>query len=203
MNLRSVNASLLAGFLVVLALAFAITKDPFRPNREFVRDMRRSAAFGTFEANPFLPNGMTLQPPPPGTISRGALPLDYAPSAEDAVRAGEELTNPYAPTDSLEAARGAFLFYTFCQCCHGPEAGGDGPVARRGYPAPPPLYGESAVSMKDGHIFHLITYGRGNMSGYAAQIDADDRWKVVLHVRALQKRHLVDAAEALGGRPRP
>jgi mono/diheme cytochrome c family protein len=39
--------------------------------------------------------------------------------------------------------------------------------------------------MKDGQLFHIITFGQGNMPSYAAQVDRDDRWKVVRFVRGL------------------
>ena len=57
--------------------------------------MKYSPAWASFEANSDLPDGRVLQPPPAGTIARGELPLHYAATKEDAVRAGEELRNPY------------------------------------------------------------------------------------------------------------
>jgi hypothetical protein len=41
--------------------------------------------------------------------------------------------------------------------------------------------------MRDGQLFHVVTYGQGNMSGYASQIGEDDRWRAVAHVRHLQR----------------
>jgi hypothetical protein len=35
-------------------------------------------------------------------------------------------------------------------------------------------------------MFHIITYGKGNMPPHAAQISREDRWKVILHIRSLQ-----------------
>jgi mono/diheme cytochrome c family protein len=40
--------------------------------------------------------------------------------------------------------------------------------------------------MKDGQIFHILTYGQNNMPSYAGQISRDDRWKVIAYVRSLQ-----------------
>jgi hypothetical protein len=40
--------------------------------------------------------------------------------------------------------------------------------------------------MKDGQLFHILTYGQGNMPSYAAQLSQDDRWRVIVHVRSLQ-----------------
>jgi len=35
-------------------------------------------------------------------------------------------------------------------------------------------------------MFHLLSFGQGNMASYAAQISREDRWKVILYVRELQ-----------------
>ncbi|HNA07430.1 MAG TPA: cytochrome c, partial [Leptospiraceae bacterium] len=34
---------------------------------------------------------------------------------------------------------------------------------------------------------HIITMGRGLMASYAAQIEPDDRWKIILYIRKLQE----------------
>jgi mono/diheme cytochrome c family protein len=83
--------------------------------------------------------------------------------------------------------RGADLYATFCTPCHGAAGAGDGAVVKRGFPAPPSLLAARAVDMKDGQLFHIVTYGQANMPGYASQIDEDDRWRVVAHVREMQR----------------
>jgi mono/diheme cytochrome c family protein len=40
--------------------------------------------------------------------------------------------------------------------------------------------------MKDGQLFHILTYGQNNMPSYASQLSRDDRWNVILYVRAMQ-----------------
>ena len=63
-----------------------------------------------------------------------------------------------------------------------------GPVAQRGYPPPPSLLAEHAQKMKDGQLFHILTYGQNNMPSYASQLSRDDRWNVVLYVRTCRPR---------------
>jgi hypothetical protein len=41
--------------------------------------------------------------------------------------------------------------------------------------------------LKDGQIYHTITLGFGSMMPHSAQIRPEDRWKLVLYVRELQK----------------
>ncbi len=156
-------------------------------------------------------NKRTLQTPPAGTIPRGYKPTHYpvdqatakamgkvdakgkadlvAVATAQAKKAGDELTNPFKPEVDV-MARGKEVFQTFCAPCHGKTGAGDGLVATRGVGMPGyPLTtkGAAPIGYKDGHIFHIITYGRGNMGSYASQVDADDRWKAILWLRKLQK----------------
>jgi len=48
--------------------------------------------------------------------------------------------------------------------------------------------------MKDGQMFHVLTYGQGNMPSLAAQLSVDDRWSVILHMRMLQGPYAPGAA---------
>jgi hypothetical protein len=36
-------------------------------------------------------------------------------------------------------------------------------------------------------MFHILTYGQGNMASYAGQLSVEDRWQVLLRVRELQQ----------------
>lgn len=181
------NFFLLAALLATIAANFAITRDPARPNVEVMPEMVHSISYKAYAANPNFPDGKTLQTPPPGTIPRGAPPLDYAATPEDAVRAGRELKNPFTDATPGARGRGQFVFQNFCVVCHGTAGKGDGPVALRGFPPPPLLTAPHAVGLADGQIFHILTYGQKNMPSYAAQLSRDDRWKVILYVRSLEK----------------
>ena len=156
--------------------------------------MVRSVAAKSFSPNAVFADGKTLQKPAPGTIPRGLLPLHYQATPEDARRAGEELANPFSSSDENALKQGATVYANFCVACHGLTRAGDGPVARRGYPPPP----AAPPPIKDGEMFHIVTYGRGNMPSHAAQLSREDRWKVTLFIRSLQQKA---AAQAAGGRP--
>ncbi len=188
---RILNTALF-GVLGCLLLAHLLLRiDHSRRNYEFMPDMVHSKAYESFSSNPNLPDQMTQQPPVPGSVPRGLLPLHYGPSKAEAQRAGEELKNPLAvvPRPKLDLlTRGGVLFDRFCAPCHGSGAKGDGPVTKRGFPPPPSLLTDASQKMKDGQLFHIITYGQGNMAPYAPQISRTDRWKIILHIRALQNR---------------
>lgn len=186
MRLRSLNLLLLASMVVAGFLNWIIRPDSSRPNFEFLPDMAHSVPYDSFSANPNLPDGKTLRQPVPGTIPRGFMPVYYEATPEDALRAGDELQNPYSIDETASLERGAFVFASFCRHCHGAGGRGDGAVVLRGYPGPPNYSADEAVNKKDGHLFHIISYGQGNMPAHASQISREDRWKVILYIRTLQ-----------------
>lgn len=158
---------------------------------------------GTEGCKTVFANGQTNQIPPKGTIPRGFMPLHY--TSDDAGRKdAESLKNPFEATPE-NLARGAERFAIFCTPCHGKMGGGDGLVAKRGIagmplnipkrgvvlPSEKPLVSE----MPDGHIFHIMSYGRGNMPSYASQIAQEDRWKIILHLRTLQVGNVAAATK--------
>ena len=190
MSPQRLNLLLLLAMSGCLGLAWMLGRNDAQPNVELMLEaqMSRSPAFRTFAPNPNFADGMTLRTPPAGTIPRGELPLHYGTAPTEAVRAGQELHNPLAVTSPAVQERGAAVFATYCQVCHGPTGLGDGPVTRRGVPPPLSMLTGKAVQMKDGEMFHVISYGQGNMSAHAVQLSPSDRWAVVAYVRQLQKQ---------------
>jgi mono/diheme cytochrome c family protein len=189
MSRMALNVALGVGVAVLTGVNMTVRNDPARPNFEFLPEMARSIPYDAFSENPNFRDGKTLQSPVAGTIARGYRPIHYTASPEDAARAARELTNPYTSDDKPAAERGAVL-YTFCRPCHGPTGNGDGPVVMKGYPAPPPVSADKTRNLADGQIFHIITFGQKNMPSHATQLSREDRWKVILHIRALQKAAL-------------
>ncbi len=181
------NLLLLAILAAEIALILALAPDYGRPNLEFLPDMAHQPRANAFAASRYFPDGKTLREPPAGTIPRGLPPLPYTASKADAGRAGRELDNPISTSQRKGALRrGKRLFSRFCAPCHGAEGAGDGTVALRGYPPPPRFDAPHAVGLADGQLFHILTFGQGNMPSYATQIDREDRWRLVLFVRTLQ-----------------
>ena len=185
---RTLNTLLALALIACLTALIVSRPDITRPNYEYLPEMAHSPAYSAFAANPNFVDGKTLRSPAPGTIPWGDLPLPYAPTPEDAQRAGAELTNPFHATDNTAIDRGYAVFTNFCVPCHGASAQGNGPVTTRGFPPPPSLLAEHAVRMKDGQMFHVLNFGQGNMASYASQLSREDRWKVILYVRDLQEQ---------------
>lgn len=172
--------------VVVLGGLWLTSRNTAVRNKEWPTQMQYSPAYLSQTSNPVLPNGMTDQPPVPGTIPRGFQPFRYGPGPAEALRAGNELKNPYHPTEE-NLARGQHVFDTYCAVCHGATGAGDGPLIPK-YPNPPAYNTAKSKSLADGTMFHVITAGRNNMPSHAAQVSADDRWKVILYIRALQAK---------------
>jgi mono/diheme cytochrome c family protein len=188
MRARTLNVAQALAFVASFGVMWASRRDVHQPNVEYFPDMAHSPRYDAFEPNPVFADGKTLQAPPPGTIARGLMPVRYEATAADAQRAGRELTSPLAADDAAALARGRQLYETFCVPCHGTGGRGDGPVVKRGVPPPASLVAGRAPTLPDGHLFHILTYGQNNMASYAAQIDREDRWRVILYVRSLQAR---------------
>ncbi len=180
------NGFLLLAVLASVTASWIFSSDPAKPNFEFLPQMAHSPRYNAFAPNPNFGDGSTLQRPEPGTIARGSMPLHYAATPQDAVRAGEELKSPLDANNVRARERGAFIFSNFCVVCHGAGGTGNGPVAQRGYPPPPSLLAEHAMKMKDGQLFHVLTYGQNNMPSYASQLSREDRWNAILYVRTMQ-----------------
>ena len=71
----------------------------------------------------------------------------------------------------------------FCKHCHGTTGKGDGLVAKPANDDSPrfngvPNYKSAAIKDKPaGHIYHVITYGKGLMGSHASQLSPEERWK--------------------------
>lgn len=185
--MNRLSFTLALALFAVLGLHWALRPEPGERNLEALPGMVKSVPAEAFSESAVFADGKTLQPPPAGTVVRGLLPLHYRATPEDAVRAGLELANPFPASNARSLARGKVVYDTWCTVCHGPAGKGDGTVARRGFPAPPSLLADKALGLRDGQIFHILTWGQGNMPAYAAQVTRDDRWKAVLWVREMQK----------------
>jgi mono/diheme cytochrome c family protein len=180
------NTILTVALIVVAGMSWFLRTSAATTNYEFLPDMAHSARYGAYSQNPNFPDGRTLQAPPSGVIAKEHMPLHYTATPQDAIRAGEELVNPLGSGNENSVQRGAKVFTNYCAVCHGSDAAGLGPVSQRGFPPPPSLLLPHAVQMKDGQMFHVLTYGQNNMPSYASQITSDDRWKVITYIRSIQ-----------------
>ncbi len=182
----ALNVFLFAGVLALIAANIVLRPHPARLNYEFLPQMAHAPRYSAFSANPNFPDQKTLHAPSTGTIPRGYMPLHYAATPQDALRAGEELKSPIDLNSQWARERGATVFANYCAVCHGLAGLGNGTVTQRGFPPPPSLLAEHAQKMKEGQMFHVLTFGQNNMPSYASQLSREDRWSVIAYVRTLQ-----------------
>lgn len=190
MSRLSLNVFLLLILIFLVVGTIVVKRDFTQTNTEMLPGMVKSVPYNTFSPNKNFLDGKTLQAPAEGTSVIGIDKLHYTSSSEDALHAGDELINPFQG-DSLELVEsGSKLFSIYCISCHGITGIGDGNIVKRGFPPPPSLFVERTLSMKDGQMFHIMTYGQGNMPSLASQVSNNDRWKIILHIRSLQEKQM-------------
>ncbi|HLA84796.1 MAG TPA: quinol:electron acceptor oxidoreductase subunit ActD [Thermoguttaceae bacterium] len=90
--------------------------------------------------------------------------------------------------------RGQERFGVFCATCHGLAGDGDGVTSKLafdreepGWVRPLALWSRPVREQPVGQLFQTISNGIRTMPSYASQIPVDDRWAIVLYVRALQR----------------
>jgi mono/diheme cytochrome c family protein len=84
---------------------------------------------------------------------------------------------------------GQEIYAIYCAICHGDSGNGKGVVAqeRYGYPTIASLLQERLIEQPDGEVYNTIANGKNTMGPYGSKIRVEDRWKVVMYVRALQR----------------
>jgi mono/diheme cytochrome c family protein len=145
------------------------------------------------EVSGFFPDHRVMRLPPAGTVAVGNLQDD------DHLYRGKNLDGTLA--DTLPAGmelnealldRGEERFNIYCSPCHGETGRGNGPASRRGggmAVQPVDLHMAKLQPAPLGYFYRVMTYGKGQMRPYAAQIHPEDRWAIAAWIRVLQVSH--------------
>ncbi|HUZ07211.1 MAG TPA: cytochrome c, partial [Candidatus Paceibacterota bacterium] len=164
---------------------------------EVFPDMDRQLKLRPQKPFDFMPNGISSQLPPPGTVARrqpiqtvnGAVyPFENAPVNTGKITGTTNFieTNPL-PVNAQLLARGHECFNIYCAPCHGQLGDGNGITKKIGdMPAVANLHDKRIVEMPDGEIFNTITFGKSTMGAYGPIIPTGDRWAIIAYLRALQ-----------------
>lgn len=149
-----------------------------------------------FNSNKYNPWRMNMRRPPANTVKRnkhGWLPYRVP---KDSLIYAATLKNPLDSTKAA-IAEGKALYAIYCNHCHGPKGEGDGKVATgvnidgvdKGLVGGVAnLKGTAYLNITEGHIFHVITWGKGLMQAHGSQVSPEDRWKIAMFVKTLQKK---------------
>lgn len=194
------TALAVSGSMLMLSCGHDTTK----PNLEYAPQMYHSIAFEPYSQvtdttseyyNTILVNqgGQNMRKPAPGTVARkqysgmvkGSLAREiyqYNIPADSLEYAAKVLVNPI-PLSPQAVEEGKVLYGRYCQACHGAGGTGDGKVADQ-YTGVANLVVKSKI-VTEGHIFHVITHGKGRMWPHGSQVNPDERWKIVHFVKSL------------------
>ncbi|TRX61729.1 cytochrome c [Fulvivirga sp. M361] len=141
-----------------------------------------------YNSNPHNPNRMTMRVPPVNAVPRsqkGYLP--YTLHKDSLELAARTLKSPLTASDEAILKDGKVLYERFCEHCHGSKGQADGLVAEK-YPGVANLSGLAYQNITEGHIFHVITHGKGLMGAHGSQISPEERWEIAKYVKKLQNQ---------------
>ena len=150
------------------------------------------------KANTINPYGLNMRDPARGTVARPNYHTSFGKGdsttkdlmiyniPKDSIGIAERtLVNPIA-SSSASLDEGKILYGRYCIHCHGENGKGDGLVGKM-YAGVPNYSVGNYKTMNDGHIFHVITHGKGRMWPHGSQVTPEERWKIVLYVHKLQE----------------
>ena len=197
--MKITNASLFAGSVLALSLLAGCKAEGENPGLEYAPQMYHSVAYEPltqikdeaqgswlstredgkgeyFNSNVNNPHAMNMREPVANTVPRnkqGYLPHRLQQFELDKAAL---ITNPVEKTEQV-LKDGEKLYLQYCNACHGKGGEGDGKAgAVIGGVAN--LKGGAYVGLPEGHIFHVITKGKGRMGAHGSQIPAESRWKI-------------------------
>jgi len=104
---------------------------------------------------------------------------------KDSIALAQNLVNPVDSSDAV-LRDGKRLYINNCKHCHGAKGQGDGKVADQ-YNGVADYTSQSNKILSAGHIFHVITHGKGTMWSHKSMTTPEDRWKIVRYVQLLQQ----------------
>lgn len=138
-----------------------------------------------YNSNPYNPHKMNARKPVANTVRRGPM-LPYRYGADD-LETAANVESPFATDDESVVKLGQAAYESYCLHCHGAQGNADGKVAEK-YAGVANLNGAAYQNISEGHIFHVITYGKGLMGAHGSQVSPEDRWRIARYVKELQKK---------------
>ena len=165
-----------------------------KPRVHLIQDMDSQPKYKAQRENPLFSDGRATREPLAGTVPVGHLNDDdhffrgkqgdgWARTFPAQIELGE-----------LTMARGKQRFGIYCTPCHGQAGAGDGMVHKRadalaqgGWIQPTNVTQEYLRNQPVGELYNTISNGIRNMPAYGPQIPPEDRWAIIMYVRALQR----------------
>lgn len=194
------NLSLrVSALLLSLGLATtACSHDGNDPGVEYAPEMYESIPYEPLKQTSFNTVnsfGINERTPANGTVPRGKLNY-FTHIPKDSVRMAEQmLRNPF-PYTKANLEEGKVLYTRICSHCHGEQGDGQGLVGAK-FKGVPNYSAGAYKTMNDGHIYHVIQWGRNRMMPHGSIVNPEERWKIAMYVRVLQRGEGPDALSKL------
>jgi mono/diheme cytochrome c family protein len=164
-----------------------------------IQDLDFQEKYKTQASSPLFADGRAMRLPIAGTVADGWLEADehfYSGLVD-----GKEAVTFPIPVTKEKMLRGQERFNIYCATCHGLQGEGgntsiisiramkriDATTDPPGWVLPLSLHKEEVRQQPVGKYFSTITNGIRTMPSYGAQIPVEDRWAIILYIRALQK----------------
>jgi mono/diheme cytochrome c family protein len=158
-----------------------------------IQDMSFQEKYQPQASSPLFADGRAMRKPVAGTVSESGLEANEH-LYRGLVDAKPAETFPM-PVSMQMMLRGQERFSIFCATCHGllGEGGNTGITSIRAIKREEPkwvlplsLHKPEVRAQPVGQYFATITNGVRTMPSYGAQIPMEDRWAIILYIRALQ-----------------
>jgi len=184
---HGLKTGLAASALLLSAGLPSCTPDGNSTGVEYAPEMYESIPYealrqtGYNKVNAF---GINERTPASGTVPRGKLSyFDHIP--KDSVGIAERTLKNPLPYTKANIEEGQVLYTRICYPCHGEQGNGQGPVGLK-YKGVPNYSTGYYKTMNDGHIYHVIEWGRNRMMPHGSQVNPEERWKIAMYVHVLQ-----------------
>ncbi|MGB0258242.1 MAG: c-type cytochrome [Coraliomargarita sp.] len=166
---------------------------------EIFPDMDRQARYKPQAENSFFADGRNDRPVPANTVARGnyfnqadvfSADFEDARLGDTVLLEGKNADGSFVQKLPLDVTNELMLegqqkYDIFCGICHG--AAGDGNGVTKSYGVLAASYHDDRLrGESDGYLFDVITNGKGLMLGLKDRLTPEERWAIVLYVRALQ-----------------
>ncbi len=188
--------ALILAVVTVVSIAGFRGDHSTRPPMELFPDMVHQDKVKDQVTSSFFADGMASRPPVEGTVAL-EMPAqnDYwATGKWDSAHWGNGIPVHAArdgahalQIDAVNMSRGRERYAINCQVCHGAAGDGKGITSKYGLNGAANYQTDPIRQRNDGDLFNTISNGKGQMLGYGYNISIDDRWRIVMYIRALQR----------------
>jgi len=138
-----------------------------------------------YSSNPYNAYEMNMREPVANTVRRGKY-LPYRIHKDSLALAARIMINPLDSSAEV-IADGKKLYAIFCMACHGTKGTEPGLVGVK-YAGVPSYTSRALIDITQGHIFHVLSKGKGRMPSHASQLSIEERLTKSLYVQVLQNQ---------------